>query len=221
MFSRIHDRLGTAGLAIAVVALIAALTGTAFAAAGLNGKQKKEVKKIAKQFAGKPGATGPAGPAGAQGPKGDAGPKGEKGDRGERGEQGEPGPLETVLPSGQTLIGTWQFRAKGTTRADANISYLLRVPGVAFIPSETWVLPGDPANPKCPGSVEKPEAEPGFLCVYVNIIEHAGEGSRHQPESLSIGGNPPEGHEAGVVLDFEIESGEEGFAYGTWAATAP
>jgi hypothetical protein len=55
MISRIHSKLGTAGLVVALVALVVALTGVAFAASGLNSKQKKEVKKIAKQFAGKQG----------------------------------------------------------------------------------------------------------------------------------------------------------------------
>ncbi len=88
MFSKLHDRLGTAGLVIAVIALVAALAGTAFAAAGLNGKQKKEVKKIAKQFAGKRGPAGPIGPTGAVGAKGDTGAKGEKGDTGSAGAPG-------------------------------------------------------------------------------------------------------------------------------------
>jgi len=91
MFSKLHDRLGTAGLVIAVIALVAALAGTAFAASGLNGKQKKEVKKIAKQYAGKRGPVGPAGPAGAPGAKGDTGAKGDKGDAGNAGTPGAPG----------------------------------------------------------------------------------------------------------------------------------
>jgi len=98
MFSRIHNRLGTAGLIVAVIALVAALAGTAFAAAKLNGTQKKEVKKIAKQFAGKdgaPGAPGAQGPAGAKGDKGDAGGKGDTGAPGSNGKgvvTGAPGP---------------------------------------------------------------------------------------------------------------------------------
>ena len=59
MFSKLHERLGTAGFVVAIVALVAALAGTAFAAAGLNGKQKKEVK-IRQAVRGKPGSR-PAG----------------------------------------------------------------------------------------------------------------------------------------------------------------
>lgn len=77
MISKLHDRLGTAGLVVAIVALVVALTGTAFAALpGLNSKQKKEVKNIAKQFPGAPGAPGAPGPAGPTGPQGAQGPAG-------------------------------------------------------------------------------------------------------------------------------------------------
>jgi hypothetical protein len=92
MFHRIHDRLGTAGVAIAVVALIAALGGTALAASGaLTAKQKKEVKAIAKGLVG----TGPAGAAGANGTNGANGAPGEKGAAGTNGTNGTNG--NTVL----------------------------------------------------------------------------------------------------------------------------
>jgi hypothetical protein len=86
MLSRMHNKLGTAGLIVAVVALIAALGGAAFAASGkLTSREKKEVKKIAKKFA-------KAGPTGPQGPKGDAGAKGDPGQAGAKGETGPEGP---------------------------------------------------------------------------------------------------------------------------------
>lgn len=75
-----HDRLGTAGFAIAVIALIAALAGGAYAATGgLTPKQKKEVTKIAKKYAGKPGPAGPAGQNGANGKDGANGANGANG----------------------------------------------------------------------------------------------------------------------------------------------
>jgi hypothetical protein len=119
MFSKLHERLGTAGLVVAVIALIAALTGTAFAAAGLNGKQKKEVKKIAKQFAGKngaPGATGPAGPAGA------AGKDGSNGTNGTDGTNGKDGTSVTVSPAapGECPTGGSKFTAGATTGKACN-----------------------------------------------------------------------------------------------------
>jgi Collagen triple helix repeat (20 copies) len=132
MFSRIHEKLGTAGFIIAVVALVAAMTGGAYAAAnGLNGKQKREVTKIAqteaKKFAkaGAPGAPGAQGPVGAVGPTGTQGAKGDtgapgsagslgaqggEGPQGPQGPQGEPGEPWTaggVLPPGKTETGAW------------------------------------------------------------------------------------------------------------------
>jgi hypothetical protein len=85
MFSRIHEKLGTAGFVIAIVALVAALTGTAIAAAGLNSTQKKEVKKIAKKVA----KQGPAGPAGAAGKDGTNGANGANGTNGTSGAAGK------------------------------------------------------------------------------------------------------------------------------------
>jgi hypothetical protein len=81
MFSKLHDRLGTAGLVVAIVALVAALGGTALAAAGLNNRQKKEVTNIAKKSAkpGPQGPMGPVGPAGGPGAKGDTGAPGKDG----------------------------------------------------------------------------------------------------------------------------------------------
>lgn len=140
MLSRLHNKLGTAGLVVAVVALVAALAGTAIAAAGLNSKQKKEVTKIAKKFAGKRGPTGPAGPAGAAGaagkdgavgpvgpagatgPAGSAGPTGPTGKTGANGTPGPTGPTGATgvtgapwpaggtLPSGATETGAWSVK---------------------------------------------------------------------------------------------------------------
>lgn len=90
-FSRMHDKLGTAGLLVAIVALVAALAGTALAAGGLTKKQEKQVTKIAKKYAGKPGAQGP------QGPQGPAGPAGAKGDNGAPGTPGTPGVAGTSV----------------------------------------------------------------------------------------------------------------------------
>lgn len=110
MFSRIHGKLGTAGLIVAVVALVAALSGGAYAASGLNGKEKKEVKKIAqnstkgsikneskkwsKKFSKRfaiPGPAGPQGPQGLPGAVGLPGATGLPGAPGLPGADGQPG----------------------------------------------------------------------------------------------------------------------------------
>jgi hypothetical protein len=117
MLQRFQDRVGTAGLIVAIVALVLALGGGAYAASGaLTSKQKKEVTKIAqteaKKFA-KAGPTGPEGkqgPSGAAGAKGDTGAKGENGAAGTTGTNGTPGTngksVEVIsVPTGQTGCG--------------------------------------------------------------------------------------------------------------------
>lgn len=111
MFSRIHDKLGSAGLIVAIIALVFAMVGGAYAASDDNSgatvsakkskKKKKskgvtpaQVRKIAKQEAKKfansnPGPQGPQGVPGAQGAKGDKGDTGSKGDDGEDGATGK------------------------------------------------------------------------------------------------------------------------------------
>jgi hypothetical protein len=106
MFSKLHERFGTAGLIVAIVALVAALAGTAFAAGGgLNGKQKKEVKKIAKEFAGKNGPQGPTGPQGPSGPQGPAGAAGKDGTNGTKGKSVKVTEIEVGEPECAELGG--------------------------------------------------------------------------------------------------------------------
>jgi hypothetical protein len=229
MFKKIHEKLGSAGLIIAVVALVAALTGTALAAAGLNSKQKKEVTKIAKKFAGKPGATGPAGPqgpAGAAGAKGDAGAPGAKGATGPEGPPGKdgatgpPGPTETVLPPEETSTGTWGFAVESSEGINlpVAISFPLRViPAPAEYNAPTNLIEeGDPPTARCPGSVSDPQAAPGEFCLYATVLEGATTEGAASVNDSSFSAD----RTSGLVFPFGIET--EGLARGrgTWAVTA-
>lgn len=100
------DRLGTAGLIVAILALVAALGGGALAATG--GKSEATASKAKK---GPRGPKGPPGPKGAKGDKGDtgaagaggpAGSKGDKGDTGSPGSPGSPGTAGVTGPTGPT-----------------------------------------------------------------------------------------------------------------------
>jgi hypothetical protein len=202
MLKRLHDKLGTAGLVVAVVALVAAVAGTAFAAGGLTKKQEKQVIKIAKKYAGKQGPQGASGPAGAQGPKGDAGPKGDPGSQGPEGKVGPAGPTETELPAGKTMTGDWSFLGIGQSEYWANISFPLRRPG--------GIQEG--AGPsQCPGSAAHPEAARGYLCIYKtdesNVLF---QGTGFSPDPTS-----------GLILAFSsVEKDEQALARGSWAVTA-
>lgn len=223
MFTRIHDKLGTAGLIVAVVALIAALTGTAFAAAGLNGKQKKEVKKIAKSVA-KAGPTGPAGLPGAKGDTGAPGPAGKEGPEGPEGKEGPegpPGPTETTLPSGETLTGVWGFKVtEGSGNYPVPISFPLRVTPAPseFITSTNYIPFGASSTTECPGTVEDPEAAPGEFCLYGGQEAAALTGASVDgslANSLLWSSDPS----SGLVIPMAIEE-PEARGRGTWAVTA-
>jgi hypothetical protein len=209
MYQRIHDKLGTAGLLIAVVALIAALTGTALAALpGLNAKQKKEVKKIAKQLV-PAGPVGPAGPQGLAGQKGDTGPTGPEGKQGDQGEQGEPGEdgacsiaVPTCqLPSGATLTGVWSFYTTEST-AWVNISYPLEV-----VPAPDLGTPESHPD-KCTGTVAEPKAAPGWFCRYSGPIVNSFFNTEYLPDANS-----------GVIFEFTAEGAGTMLGSGSWAVT--
>ena len=191
MFSRVHNKLGTAGLVVAVIALIAALAGTAIAAVGLNSRQKKEVTKIAKKYAGKPGAQGPAGPqgppgsaggqgaTGSQGPTGPIGSHGPTGPTGKTGPEGSQGPTgpegvcstsNCVLPSGATETGTylaplWPEPVSEGPPVPVTTSVSFNIP-LSSLPVVKDIKKGEPGTTECPGNVNAPEAKPGFLCLY-------------------------------------------------------
>jgi hypothetical protein len=142
MFSRIHEKLGTAGFVISIVALMVALTGGAYAAGALNPKVKKQItkeskkfsKKFSKQFAiaGAPGAKGDAGTPGAKGDAGTNGTNGSNGTSGTNGANGEAGMCseanpECALPAGGVLTGMWGASGSANDFSLAVISFPLRV----------------------------------------------------------------------------------------------
>jgi hypothetical protein len=209
MVNRIREKLGTAGFfAIAIAALIAVLGGTAVAAAALNGTQKKEVKKIATKLAKK--YPGPQGPQGPQGPKGDTGAQGKEGAPGEDGADGEDGVCSAanpvcVAPSGATMSGDWMVSGKGF-EPSFQISYPLRL---GSKPKVEWVAKADIPTANCPGVGE---AEPEFLCIYMESLSNA------NPPSVDQTMDPTSGYTAFIV---PTEPANEVFGLGSWAVHAP
>jgi len=208
MISRVREPFGKAGLIVAVVALVAALAGGAYAAGKLTSKQKKEVEKIAKKYAGKPGPQGPEGqqgPKGEPGAKGDAGPKGGQGSQGIPGAEGPAGPTETELPPGETMTGTFAYQAQNTDWPEhwVNVSFPLEVnPEPEFQLAE-----GAPEN--CHGTAAKPQADPGYLCVYFKELSNAIPAGIASPD-----------HNAGAFLELiALDQTEPVKATGSWAAT--
>ncbi len=236
MISRLHNKLGTAGLVVSIVALVAALSGAAIAAGGLTKSQEKRVVKIAKKYAGKdgkdgaPGATGPAGPAGPAGPKGDKGDKGDTGPAGPQGKQGIqgiPGPegdpwtAGGTLPPGETLTGAWIVGTENNGPATESLSFNLpleeapdaihfvKLDGKEYTRVGEFLDEGKtPVN--CLGEVEDPEALPGHVCVYEG--ENVGAIGFFGNASLEVL------YPSGATFAYISEPGQWG--YGTWAVTA-
>ncbi|HEX5610071.1 MAG TPA: hypothetical protein VFX45_08270 [Solirubrobacterales bacterium] len=215
MFSRLHNRLGTAGFVIAIIALVAAVAGTAFAATGLNSKQKKEVKKIAKSVV-QQGPAGAAGAAGANGAAGAAGP------------EGSPWTAGGTLPSGKTETGIWS--AAFTTDYGAAASISFSIPLAAPLDGQHVKKVGVGKTPpaECDNgsgeapSAANPEADPGFLCVFVASFENGGSaGAVSDPLTGGSGAA-----KTGAVLFIGTTGGLEPSAppdtgIGTFAVTAP
>jgi hypothetical protein len=109
------------------------------------------------------------------------GPKGDRGDPGAPGAHGAPGPaFPDVLPSGQTLRGSYSFSGyyggsappytkydKGP--ADGQISF--QIP-LASPPAVVIGQKGAGPVTHCPGDITNPQAEAGYLCVYESSISN-------------------------------------------------
>lgn len=162
------------------------------------------------------GETGPEGKEGPQGPEGKPGPDGKEGKPGPEGKEGSPWTAGGNLPPGKTETGTWAFvsHAEGPVRVPISFSIPTAEPLQATAgrgPVEL-VKPDEEdqidAHPNCPGSVAKPQANPGFVCVYSETLEDP------------LSGQGPV-RTSGVVLVFEAKSGAPQTDEGTWAVTAP
>ncbi len=182
---------------------------------------------------GAPGAIGPAGapgPAGAKGETGAAGPagsrgvqgeKGETGEVGETGENGAPGPVgpQGPLQSGKSETGAWSALATVATEGEIRglpISFTLPVESAT---TAVFVKQGETTKTECPGTAEKPEAKPGFLCVYAT----ADSGIETEAVVFLAAGKAGVGvSSTGAIMKITLtaKAGETPFAWGTWAVTA-
>jgi hypothetical protein len=232
MFSTIRSqlRLSPAGV-VAVIALVFAMAGGAFAANNNNNGKATTSAKAKRGPKGPKGATGPAGAAGAQGPAGPAGAAGKDGANGiagTNGTDGATGPtgpaglsgFTETLPEGKTETGTWGAFSNPATQMYIPISFNIPLETsvtAALLPtSHTTPTPGN-----CPGTVEEPLAEPGFLCVYTkerSNVPLEEEGGVEQIKNSETGATGTGGTTGAIVRLFAEEGGR---VFGTWAVTAP
>ena len=172
--------------------------------------------------AGATGATGPGGPAGGPGPTGN---NGEKGEKGEKGEQGTPGKNGTngqtgfteTLPPGKTETGVWGFYGEDPgvripISFPIQLSQGIEASHVKFVEGKQ---PGEKVEGCEGGSVVKPTAEQGYLCVYVKSSLEPGASAEfvENPEGTPHGGAGTTGAILQIVGEHE--------SVGTWAVTAP
>jgi hypothetical protein len=163
--------------------------------------------------AGQVGPEGPVGSAGAVGPAGPIGPAGPAGPA------GSPWTVGNVLPSGATEVGAWSDLI--FTQDFIPISW--SVPLGAFDPTKVVILGEGETDPRCDNeegqapSAENPEADPGFLCVFVGFFEN-GEG---EVEAVLKPGEHGAGFgKSGAILKLETASVTAELGTGTYAVTA-
>lgn len=158
------------------------------------------------------GDTGAVGPAGAKGATGAQGAPGATGATGATGAAGAPGAAGSpwtaggTLPEGATETGVYSFHGLAEN-VQTGVSLSFNIPLAAKLDDNNIIYgpPGtDPVN--CPGTVEKPTAASGFLCIYEAFIENASISA-----TLNFG-------VSGVGLRF-IASADVGIGQGSWAVT--
>ncbi|HEY3829209.1 MAG TPA: hypothetical protein VGL57_08440 [Solirubrobacteraceae bacterium] len=194
--------------------------------------------------AGSAGAPGPQGPAGAAGTKGETGSTGEKGATGEKGPKGANGSPWTAggtLPAEATETGAWSVGAgnagdvalaavagEAGERAAVSFTIPLAAPlNEEHVQSNPVGFPTATSSSDqiehCPGNVEEPKAQAGFLCVYTGAsseietptpyIVAPSAGTISQIKGLGTGTAGAE------LLESAQEPHKAAFANGSWAVT--
>ena len=176
---------------------------------------------------GETGALGPQGPRGNTGTTGSQGSQGEKGDTGTTGATGPVGP-QGPLQSGKTETGAWGLIGPVVTPGNGTLTeeeQEKRGVSISFtLPVEPAVTPelleGGNKSSGCPGTHAKPEAEPGFLCVYTTFAV----GVSVTGTVFIAAGEPAFGatSSTGAIMRMTVtgETGTTAQALGTWAVTA-
>jgi Collagen triple helix repeat (20 copies) len=210
----------------------------------LKGKSGKTGPAGAPGAQGSQGAQGAQGAHGEAGAAGPAGPQGPQGEPGAPGAAGSPWTAGGTLPAGKSETGVWAG-ASGPEETGFNARVvlasftipLLVAPTLNVIAieegqgeakenerakkeNEKRKLQGEPELPltiptDCKGTVDKPEATAGNLCVFVRYAENVNMNSLSRPEAEFIS-------TVGVMTYISPPNGnfEGGFTVGgSWAVT--
>lgn len=140
------------------------------------------------------------------------------------GEKGAIHPGET-LPSGASETGVWaepqgvEYPTHKIQFVFAEIGFPIPLSGELEASKVHFIKPNETAPPGCNnGSVTKPEAESGNLCVYASTDEGVSAQSFVNPEQAN---GPATAGKTGTLISFELTEIEETIASarGTWAVT--
>lgn len=156
-----------------------------------------------------------------QGPRGFTGAPGPQGAQGAQGAQGPAGPLLEQLPSGKTLRGVYDvggMEVNGATQTSQGASVTFAIP-LAAAPNPHFLSKGTGPTADCPGTVERPEASPGQLCVYEGGQWSDGDVTIYDPTTQASPGTTRWGF--GLLLVPMSTTASYSFtSHGTWAVTA-
>jgi hypothetical protein len=196
MFSMLRNRIGIPGV-ISVIALVFAMFGGAYAASNSGSGKATASAKAKKGPRGPKGAKGATGPVGANGKDGAVGPPGAAGKNGVTGATGPTGAtgvagptgptgvagttgttgfsgFTEVLPSGKTETGDWGGTFNSEGNLSSSIQFSIPLPSaINFFTGVKRIPLGEPIPAECDNgageaaSPSNPEADPGFLCVFV------------------------------------------------------
>jgi collagen triple helix repeat protein len=137
---------------------------------------------------------------------------------GAEGKEGSPWTVNGTLPGGKTETGEWAAR---TTAATTSTAISFAIPLKTAPESVVVMKEKEPAKEGCKGAVDKPEAEPGNLCLFEGAVlgtQHLGNlivAAVENPSEVATAGT-----NGGTLILLSLKVGEETSSEGTWAVTA-
>lgn len=145
------------------------------------------------------------------------------GKEGAEGQQGSPWTAGGTLPSGASEKGQWALSdVTAATGEERIVPLSFPIPLAATIAGAQahFIAAGATVPHGCLGTVEAPQAEPGFLCVF----ETGGAAAPNNAEFsffFNAEKNRSEVGKTGVLMRFKAPLEGKTAAVGTWAVTAP
>jgi hypothetical protein len=136
------------------------------------------------------------------------------------GKEGSPWTASGTLPKGKTETGAWSYTITQGGLLLAPISFPISL-AAELGENEVHYVPSTGNGTTCPGSTEKPLAEPGNLCVYKwtnSTLESEPEIFPDNAYFLAAGGHPGAGM-SGAVIAFIAPPESKGLGWGSWAVT--